>query len=182
MAKEIEQKKSKVVKSLRDRQTDFYVYALADPENDEIFYIGKGCGNRVKTHVRDAIKGKILNAEKHKRIIAIIENGGKVHEIIIESGMTEPEAFKFERDLIHKRKSLLLNIHNGIMTNVEINIVRAETLLKNLKSYPAWVKTISNEVKEQIERVFGCLKEFYVWYVDSVKAVIAREIRTMRRA
>lgn len=25
----------------------YYVYSLTDPRNNKIFYIGKGCGNRV---------------------------------------------------------------------------------------------------------------------------------------
>ena len=32
-----------------------YAYALVDPRTDKIFYIGKGCGNRVFDHCNDAI-------------------------------------------------------------------------------------------------------------------------------
>ena len=30
-----------------------YVYRLIDPRNGEIFYVGKGQGNRVFSHIRD---------------------------------------------------------------------------------------------------------------------------------
>ena len=35
----------------------FYVYGLIDPDTKSMFYIGKGSGNRVFMHVRDAIEG-----------------------------------------------------------------------------------------------------------------------------
>lgn len=41
----------------------FYVYALADPSNDEVFYIGKGSGGRVSMHAKLVVgmtQGKYL--------------------------------------------------------------------------------------------------------------------------
>ena len=35
---------------------DFYVYFLQDPRTDEVFYIGKGIGNRVFNHLECAIE------------------------------------------------------------------------------------------------------------------------------
>ncbi len=32
-----------------------YVYLLIDPETDEIFYVGKGTGNRIFQHINSAI-------------------------------------------------------------------------------------------------------------------------------
>ena len=36
-------------------QVGWYVYALRDPRNSKVFYIGKGQGNRVFAHANDAV-------------------------------------------------------------------------------------------------------------------------------
>ena len=42
---------SKIIKELKH-----YVYLLSDPQNNEIFYVGKGVGNRVFSHLNDSSK------------------------------------------------------------------------------------------------------------------------------
>jgi hypothetical protein len=84
-----------------------YVYALVDPRNNKIFYVGKGSGNRVFEHVRNAIanyrddevdeNGMSL---KVKTIRQIIAKGQEVRMYILKHGMTEGEAFMVESVLI----------------------------------------------------------------------------------
>ncbi len=40
----------------------YYVYALSDPRNGRVFYIGKGIGDRINAHTRDAGKTPNPNA------------------------------------------------------------------------------------------------------------------------
>ena len=79
----------------------FYVYALIDPRNDQIFYIGKGTGNRVFAH--EAESGKSPRSEKAKlqRIQEIESTGHDVKRLILNWGLTEEEAFAAEATLIN---------------------------------------------------------------------------------
>ena len=79
----------------------FYVYALVDPRSNQVFYIGKGTGNRVFSHEIES--GKSPKSEKAKllRIREIEKSGNEVKRIIVNWGMTEPEAFAAEATLIN---------------------------------------------------------------------------------
>ena len=48
----------------------YYVYRLVDPRTLQTFYVGKGCGNRVFQHVKDAksLIGKEDDATSHSCI------------------------------------------------------------------------------------------------------------------
>lgn len=92
----------------------YYVYALIDPRSNDVFYIGKGTGNRVFSH--EAESGKSLESEKEKiRKIQDIENNGfSVKRIMVNWGLSEQEAFAAEASLIN-----LLNVISDIrLTNI----------------------------------------------------------------
>ena len=44
----------------------YYVYHLIDPRDNSVFYIGKGTGNRINDHQKEALRGALLNVEKEK--------------------------------------------------------------------------------------------------------------------
>jgi hypothetical protein len=77
----------------------YYVYQLTDPRNGQIFYIGKGNGNRVFAHVNEAIRNP-ENTDKLSRIRKIREAGLEVHYDILRHGLTEKEAFEVEAAMI----------------------------------------------------------------------------------
>lgn len=79
----------------------FYVYALVDPRDNKVFYIGKGTGNRVFSHEIES--GKVFESEKHKlqKIKEIENNGFYVERLIINWGLSENEAFVAEASLIN---------------------------------------------------------------------------------
>lgn len=58
----------------------YYVYTLARPDGT-VFYVGKGCGNRVAQHEQEALRGH--NCPKCELIRLIWRDGGTVQRAIV---------------------------------------------------------------------------------------------------
>lgn len=80
----------------------YYVYALIDPRDDRIFYVGKGKGDRVYQHARHAQKvGSESRAElKLGRIQEIHAEALDVRVELIRRGLSEETAFELEAALM----------------------------------------------------------------------------------
>jgi hypothetical protein len=129
----------------------YYVYALIDPRDDSTFYIGKGKGNRMNTHVNNAKKGKIDNVEKYRRIVAIQKAGHTVVVKKVHEGLTEEEAYRKERELIRSHKhSGITNISGGIVTNKERQYQQAVDLLSRLLPFKEWLNTLDKDRDKHI--------------------------------
>ena len=93
---------------------EFYVYGLVDESADEIFYIGKGKGKRLFSHVRDFNNSSIRNARKHEKINEIYCNHGKVKYLILHETNNEESAYITESVIIRAiGKDNLTNIVLG---------------------------------------------------------------------
>ena len=95
----------------------FFVYGLVDPRTNEIFYIGKGKGDRPERHLKEARgykrTGKSTNVYKSRKILNILKAGFKSYEIIfLHKNLTEDEAFDLETKEINSRPNLT-NIGEG---------------------------------------------------------------------
>ena len=95
----------------------FYVYALIDPRDDKIFYIGKGYGNRVFSHELESGKEEGSEKKKLRKIQAIETAGYFVKRVIVNWGLSESEAFASEASLINLMNFLpdvkLTNVVSG---------------------------------------------------------------------
>ena len=77
----------------------YYLYALRDPRNCRIFYVGKGAGNRVYQHAIQALVVDAREGRKGLKLRTIKEihlAGVEVGIEILRHGMNEDEAFEAE--------------------------------------------------------------------------------------
>lgn len=87
-----------------DALNEFYVYALVDPRDDKVFYVGKGTGNRIFSHEIESAKSHKTEKFKLQKIKEIEDSGHSVKRLIINWGLSEAEAFSAEATLINLLK------------------------------------------------------------------------------
>lgn len=79
----------------------YYVYALRDPRTREVFYIGKGIGERVFSHQRDADDSAVTQSAKLSRISQIRAAGEQVEHLFLRVGIQdEATSFLVEQAVI----------------------------------------------------------------------------------
>jgi len=76
-------------------QLGYYVYLLSDPRTGEVFYVGKGVGNRVFAHAADALEGE-GESDKLDWIRVIHAEGAEVQHELLRFGLNERTAFEVE--------------------------------------------------------------------------------------
>lgn len=75
---------------------NFYVYSLIDPRTEQVFYVGRGRGDRSKDHLRRSVNGKHRN-KKVQSTINELQSLGQTHSVeILFSSENQEECFEKE--------------------------------------------------------------------------------------
>lgn len=141
---------------------NYYVYALVDPRDWEPFYIGKGKGRRCHQHLKDWRRGYVINAEKHDRIGEIVQEGMLPEPVVVKDGMTEDEAFEFERMLIREIGfHRLTNVLPGQQTAEQKAMAVVRHYLGLVKPFGVWAEERPRSEYEVslYHRVVDCLRQ-----------------------
>jgi len=132
----------------------FYVYELIDPRNNKPFYIGKGRGNRMYSHVSEANRGKHQwsNVLKCERIVSILSKGFSIGYNKVKDDLDEIDALLIEETLIDKY-GLIIN-RSGILTNIRLNKQHHYSIPgRRLKSKSVHQCTLTGEILNQFSSV-----------------------------
>lgn len=116
---------------------EYYVYQLIDPRSNKPFYIGKGKGQRLDAHEKEAAKGAV---HPKCEVIRDIQSAGLVvGKEIVKRFANEDAAYKYEARLI-KRIGLenLTNLAHG--GRIAFPVKPKDTELEKDKE---WVSAVS---------------------------------------
>jgi len=118
------------------RKLKTYVYRLIDSRNGETFYVGKGQGDRVFSHIRgeQKLEGDVLD-NKLKRIREVRLAGFEVAHVIHRHGMDDKTAFEVEAALIDAYPGLT-NIVGGAGGN-DYGAMHAKEIIRRYSAEPA---------------------------------------------
>ncbi|AVX04327.1 hypothetical protein MXMO3_01802 [Maritalea myrionectae] len=145
---------------LKNARHGFYVYTLTDARNGEVFYVGKGSGDRDKSHIRDARSWCGVNPFKTRRILEIEAEGAGVKIDRIVTGLTESQAFSREREEIDKIGiENLTNIKPGQRSDDERALLQIEQGLAQLAGRVASAFNGVPTTQEQWAVAFGVIRE-----------------------
>jgi hypothetical protein len=139
----------------------YYVYGLFD-ENNIIFYIGKGTGNRYKHHRKNYKAENITSWFLYCKLKSIFDKGFDFEERILIDGLTEQESLEKELELINlygKRcegKGTLCNVLDGgtqPLSVEELKRLHGEEFYQEMrrKQMETMKETMYNKNKEKIE-------------------------------
>lgn len=102
----------------------YYIYCLVDPRNNNIFYIGKGLGNRVFQHAKGALVSNINENDKISLINDIHKNGlTPLYYILRHNIQNEQQALEYEAlaidllSIVKSNQQPLTNIQGGIYSS-----------------------------------------------------------------
>ena len=120
------------------RQLKTYVYRLIDPRNGETFYVGKGRGNRVFSHIHaeEGLEGDALD-NKLRRIREIRLAGFEVAHVIHRHGMDDKTAFEVEAALIDAYPGLT---NAAVGVGYDYGTMHAKEIISRYSADPAVFK------------------------------------------
>ena len=128
----------------------WYVYELADPRTDKVFYVGKGSGNRIDQHEREAAQG--VCSHKCNTINNIIQSGAQIIKRKVKMFTCELSAYEYEAELIeHYGLENLTNVDpggQGPMSKVRLpRVVQPEDAKKFIVRYSHIILHWAKETK-----------------------------------
>lgn len=160
-----------------------YVYRLIDPRNGETFYVGKGKGNRVFSHIREQVGEDEEDglSNKLRRIRDIHLAGFEVAHVIHRHGMDDETAFAVEAALMDAYPGLANEA--GGLDSSDFGAMHALEIIRRYAAEPAVFQHKALLISVNRSAADASLYEAtrYAWKISSPKARLAEVILPTRQ-
>jgi hypothetical protein len=114
----------------------YYVYKLIDPRDNQVFYVGKGKGNRAYHHEREVKQGRITNYFKTEAIKSIHNSGLKVVVEIVRRFKREARAYWYEAAMKLHGPKRLVSVARRIAPQIKLH--EYEDILEQVEWRRLW--------------------------------------------
>jgi hypothetical protein len=132
----------------------WYVYELIDPRNGEVFYVGKGKGNRICQHESEARSG--YQSYKCNKIRSIWQDGHQIIRQKVAEFWNENAAYECEKDRIDE-------IGFEQLTNLMRGGRRKPNEFANAKRITKPRQIVRKEIRMEI--AWNLVEQYLEWFV-----------------
>lgn len=142
-----------------------YVYELADPRTGEAFYVGKGIGNRLRSHEKAVRGGKSSgNLAKDLVIRSILDAGMRVVATVVSLHPTSADAYAAEAKRIKITAGLVNKEVPSGLTPCQIGALKlAEDIYQRLRRKVLGVIALQDKGKLQSWQVSAAIRAMEIY-------------------
>lgn len=153
-----------------------YVYALKDPRDNKIFYVGQGVSDRVFSHFGEAeglLNGNAAYSSKRARIIDVWSDGESVEWVILAHQLPAESMDHVESSILNaleiSQNGHCLNIVGGpnssFLTSGDIKALGAKVVGPDLRIERLFIFPIHNALSTSSDNVYQATRAS--WKVNS---------------
>ena len=150
-------------------QKPYYVYTLIDPRSGAVFYVGKGQGNRMHSHAREAERNVCTsNRRKIEFIRKMQADGHQPIPVKVAEYFSEKDAIEHEAELISKLPNLFNVLARGWYGQFTADEIARREEARALRVFEAQNKRALPRMRKWLQMV-DSWGDKVVWYAPGVK-------------